>query len=239
MKFIDNSKKTLNFWNRNYFFFATIFYITLNIILFATCKREAYKPFDGDLLNILYNLKVGYIHNSWEHVLLNMLTFFFVGFYIERKDGTFKLLIILLFCSLLCSTIPTGHSAIWAFLIGWVLIDYIFSFKKDTRSKTNIIVGAIVIILEIFRCCFYDLPGGGISITYYPYQLITHLGHFRPFIWGIITCLLFELCQIIKLKQYKFIEPAKVSITKPVKVMYIIANVLIIGLLVGTVVCVL
>lgn len=234
MKFIDDSKKTLNFWNRNYCFLATILYVTLNIILFVVCEKDSYRQFDGNIITILHNLKVGYIHNSWHHVLLNMLTFIFLGFYVERKDGTFKLLAIILFCSLLCATIPTGHSAIWAFMIGWVLIDYLFSFKKDTRNKTNIIVGAVVLVLEIFRCCFYDLPGGGISITYYPYQIITHLGHFRPFIWGLLVCLLFELSKLIKLKQYKYIEPVKTTPTKPVKAMYIVSVLLVFGLLVAT-----
>ena len=234
MKFIDDSKKTLNFWNRNYCFLATILYVTLNIILFVTCEGGSYKTFDGDLMTILHNLKVGYIHNSWHHVLLNMATFFFLGFYIERKEGTFKLLAIILVCSLVFATIPTGHSAMWAFLIGWMLINYLFSFKKDTRNKTNIIVGAVVLVLEIVRCCFYDLPGGGIAITYYPYQIITHLSHFRPFVWGLLVCLLVELSKLITLTQYKYNEPVVVTPSKPVKAMYALSVLFVFGLLVAT-----
>jgi hypothetical protein len=160
-----------------------------------------------------------------------MLGFFFVGFYIERRCGSVYTLSLLTLISGLCAFMEMGQSVIWFFMIGYVVINYLFSLKKSDRSKTNTIVGAIIVALEYFRCCFYDKTGGGIGITFYPYQIIHNTGHCTGFFMGILVALFFEISHIVMMSKCKLnVEALKKKGKTGVaeKILYVVASLLII-----------
>ena len=104
----------------------------------------------GDIFNF-HNIWVYFLnafeHANWQHCLLNMLCFFVAGTYIERKIGSLNLLsIVFLFAFFADAVIGAnyrggfhGFSGVNYALYGFVIIDYLFSFRKKVRNKTNII----------------------------------------------------------------------------------------------------
>ena len=213
MKFIDDKNKKLSKWNRNYFFVGTILFIVLNIVLFAVYglslhtklsnsipNNDHYSFFD-QLYRLILQFCGNFTHSTWEHVLQNMLGFSFCLFYIERKYGTLKFLGILFtltlfvsFMSIYDSSTALGSSYVWFACFGFVLIDFLFSFRRKYRNTTNIIVGVIVILLEFIRCGFYDDYTRGARVIkwgFYPAQLTG--GHAAGFLVGICVCVLIHL----------------------------------------------
>lgn len=195
MKFVDDSKKEIHWWNRNYFWVGTIFYIMLIIVIFACCLCYG-EIFDEKSTGFLYSLSSFYngflgnfIHSSWEHCLHNMLGISFVSFYLERRYGTIPFLTLIFGFSFIIRFGGVGSSIVWFALYGFVLIDYLFSLRKTKRNWSNIIVGAVVLILEFIRAGFYDTPSGGIGYNIYPYQLLNNAGHFYGFIFGLTISL--------------------------------------------------
>ena len=233
MKFIDDKNKQAKWYNRNYFWVATIIYIAINIIFFTAFP---YKTFESTRDGFYYfwdsfwfYLKDAYIHSSWSHVLHNMLCFAIPAFYLERKNGSFSFGLLILLISVICSISGHGQSFIWAFMMGYMLIDYLFSFKKERRNKTNTIIGAIVLALIYFRCCFYDTASGGISITWYPYQLIENGIHAEGYLLGLVVGVVIQISQLFIILQSNKKEITKTKTTKIEKVLYLIAAVVILG----------
>ena len=241
MKFFDDKSKNIKWWNRNYFFLATIFYIAINIIFYTIFAKNSFSTTHSGFLyfwdSFFFYLKEAYIHSSWGHVLHNMLCFAIPAFYLERKNGTVFFGLLILFISVCSAMIRTGQSFIWAFMMGYMLIDYIFSFKKEKRNKTNIIVGAIVLFLIYFRCCFYDTASGGISITWYPYQLIHNLTHTEGYLLGLVTGFVIQISQLFVILQSNKKEVERHKINKFEKKLYIVSLCLILclsGATIGT-----
>ena len=219
MKFVDDKDKKLTWANRNWFWCVTIVYILTNIIIFASLGPQNLieNAFDGvtwskfgGIKYWLINIGNLYTHVTWSHVLHNMLALAIGSFYIERKVGSFNTLLIYLGFTFLGSAVTGmawgphwyGNSVIWFALWGYVLIDYLFSLRKDVRNKTNIIVGAIVLVLEYFRSGFFDTSSGGIGWGIAPYQLINNTGHYLGFIVGIILALIINITIIQVRKKY-------------------------------------
>ena len=210
MKFVDGKKKKLRWYNRNFFWIVTIFYIAINIGIYAIFKGRnvievAFSKssnFNSIVIEeFLISLGNVYSHVDWEHVLLNMLSISFCLFYLERKIGSVNLIMLLLGLSFLAA-LPTvyhhsiGNSNVWFACFGYVLIDFIFSFRKSNRNITNIIIGVIVLVLEFVRCGFYDIIGGGIGWGIVPYQLIYHHSHFLGFIIGVVVAFTIHITKI-------------------------------------------
>ena len=102
-----------------------------------------------------------------------------------------------------------GASGVQYFLYGYILVDYIFSFRKEKRNKTNIILGAIVLGLIYLAMCY----SGGLStieFVLYPRDLITNDGHYAPFVAGIIVGLVIAVAQIKS--ALGMVQPADVEI---------------------------
>lgn len=215
----DKSKCSAKWWNKNYFFIGSIFFILLNIILFAIFGGEAVfdldKQFttDGYLSDEFNNFILcfcgNFTHADWEHVLQNMLGISVCLLYMERKLGTFNLLGMLVAITAFCSFLylPSdssvcGSSIVWFACFGYVVVDYLFSFRKRLRNKTNIFFGLFVILLEFFRCGFYDDYSTGTRIIKWgiiPVQLSG--GHAQGFLIGLCLCIIVNMVCIFKEKQ--------------------------------------
>ena len=206
MKFVDDRNKKLKWNTRNYFWVVSIVYVALNILLFVFLgKKNLLKGLESQdwrFFDVVREWLVAigntFSHSSYEHVLQNMLGLFVCAFYMERKMGSFKffvtLLCISLFNAVACSFAAgglnwSGNSGVWFALVGYVLIDYLFSLRKSERNLTNLIVGFIVLALEWFRLGFYDQLGGGIGWVCFPYQLIMQRPHLIGFIFGALLAL--------------------------------------------------
>ncbi len=214
MKFIDDKNKKLNWWNRNYFYLGTIIVIVTNILLFNFLGNNFAGDIGGehvwngvfDLNNLLRSFLNVFVHGDWQHVLLNMLCFSVCGFYIERKVGTFNFILMVLGFAFLAGNITTsarnsinhyGASGLVYFCYAYVIVDYIFSFfRKDTKNKTNTILGAIIIVLIFFAMCWTG--NAPYYFIYYPYDLIFNAAHHSSFIAGIIVTLMIKLGQLNK-----------------------------------------
>lgn len=215
MKFIDIENKKVSKWNRNYFWIVSITYIVLNISLYAVFKNNnilwkyedvKWNVFNGfkDLFISIGNL---YTHNDWAHVLRNMLAFSFSAFYIERKIGSLNFLGLILLMSIISSPLVSmyvglrwaGSSVIYFGVWGYVIIDYLFSLNKNDRSKTNLIIGAIVILCKYIGSCLTEnIVDTNIIV---PIHLIYNAGHYFGFIVGILIALVVGITKVYVKKQ--------------------------------------
>ena len=210
MRFVDIEKKQVNKVNRNYFWVVSIIYIVLNITLFAIFKNNnvlwkleqtKWKVFNG-IKEWIISIGNLYTHNDWAHVLRNMFAFSFSAFYIERKMGSLNFLGLLLILSMLSAPLVSmyvglkwaGSSVIYFAVWGYVIIDYLFSLGKNVRSKTNLIIGGVVIACKyIGSCLTNNIVGTNILI---PIHLIYNAGHYFGFIVGILISLLIQIVSL-------------------------------------------
>lgn len=198
---IDNNRKDLKWWQRNWVFVTTVFIVLLCIIIHST---------HGDLFDIDYNnhwhdsvyfkglLHVflsAYYHANWQHVLLNMLCFFICGIYLERKMGSIYFFLLIMSFSLFGnSAVAANHGSLWFrgfsgvnyAIYAYILVDYLFcAIPKSKRNKLNLIYGGIMLGLIYFAACF----NGGtqeVSFSLYPYDALYNLGHYTSYFFGLI-----------------------------------------------------
>ena len=213
MKYVDDKNKNLKWWNRNYFWLGTILYVFINLMLYMSLRDLVSTSGWSVSAEFFQRCIDVHIHSSWEHVLHNMLGYSICAFYIERKMGTLQFIGLNIFVTLVASAGYTGCSFIWFFMLGYVVIDYLFSFKKSQRNSSNIITGAIVIALEYFRCCFYDGPNG-IALTYTPVQLLDNNAHFGGFMVGAGSAFVVHIALITCLANYELKHIAQERIRK-------------------------
>lgn len=211
MRIIDDSTKKLHWWNRNYFYATTIAVVLVNVILYGTLGGNWENPYGGkhiwystlDLSNFVRAFFNCFSHSNWQHVLLNMLCFFICGLYLERKEGTLPFLALVLaltfFSALAAVTLSKslgwhGFSGANFALYAYIIVDYIFVFRKRTRTKFNIIAGAVMLGLIYFASCF---NGGTASVGFewYPYDFLNNAGHYSGFVAGAILGLFAQLCR--------------------------------------------
>ena len=130
-----------------------------------------------------------------------MLCFFIAGLYLERKTGSLGLSGLVLSLAVLQGCVCAaakgdlgfyGFSGVNYALYAYIAIDYLFSFTKSRRNKTDLIFGGIVIALIYFAMCF---SGGTSSVSFapYPYDLLHNLGHGTGFFTGTIVALLVQI----------------------------------------------
>lgn len=209
MKFIDVKNKQTTWWNRNYFYAGTILVIILNILLFA-CLGEGYANDIGggyvwngvfDISNIVRSFVNVFVHASWQQVLLNMLCFAFCGIYIERKLGTFNFLLLVLGFAFLAGNITTaarntvnhyGASGLVYMCYAYIILDYVVMFfDKSQKNKTNIILGAIILVC-IYLAMSFDENGMSIVFRAYPCGLFYNAAHYSSFLAGIVVSLMIK-----------------------------------------------
>lgn len=221
MKYIDDDKKKLYWWNRNYFFAGTVIIILINIILFAVLGNDwtnEYFPSAGanwhsvlyfdDLIKLFMNC---FEHANWQHVLLNMLCFFICGAWLERRKGTFGLILLVVVMASVTSAYVRanygginfhGYSGVNFGLYAYAIIDYCFMFLNGTRSKINVISGAVLMALIYFAACF-DGGTEAVGFRWYPYDFMHNIGHYSSFIGGTIIGLTIQLVKVATLRETK------------------------------------
>jgi len=215
MKFVDDKCKNLTKRNKNYFWCGTIFVAILFITIFAICGS-----FRDEFLNqiqqntnvfvrFFYSFCAQFSFSSWSVLLYNILGLVICGFYLERKYGTLNFILLLMSLWLIVITTDIfpdlwtsfSSSFEWFVLWGFTFIDFLFSFRKENRNKTNIILGIIVLLLLYIRSGFYDLASGGIGFSLYPHQLLDFVSHFTSFVVGIIVSLIINITKVMVITQ--------------------------------------
>lgn len=210
MKFIDSPKKRLAWYSQNYFYIATVAVVVTNIALYACLGNSWTSAFGNgsvrwersfDFQRIWRCFLNNFSHGTWQHALLNMLCFFIAGLYLERKTGSLGLSGLVLSLAVLQGCVCAaakgdlgfyGFSGVNYALYAYIAIDYLFSFTKSRRNKTDLIFGGIVLALIYLAMCF---SGGTseVSFAVYPYDLLHNLGHGTGFFCGAIVALLVQL----------------------------------------------
>lgn len=218
MKIIDDDNKKLYWWNRNWFYVVTLAIVIVNIVIYGTVgyrwaislgNRNPRWTAVLNYQNIICAFFTAFAHAGWDHVLLNMLCFLVVGTYLERKLGSVKFLSLVLVMTFFTG-VTTGANDLDVFAVGfsgvnyglyaYLLVDYCFSFGKQTRNKANIIYGAIVIALIYFAMCYNDNTGW---FTWYPCDFMRNSGHYSSFLAGIILTLTIKIVKIWHKKELK------------------------------------
>ena len=242
MRYIDDKNKNLKWWNRNYFWIGTVLYIFVNLMLYMCVSnfylnRADYSEKAYAFVRFFTYFADAHLHGSWEHVLHNMLGYAISAFYIERKMGSVKFIGLNLFITAVCAMSGAGCSVIWFFMIGYALIDYLFSFRKLYRNLANTITGGVVLALEYFRCCFYDKSGGGIGITYYPAQLLENYHHMNGFMVGVATALFVHILLLTLSADYSLKEVVKEKMHKAYIFVYSAMGGVLVGIAAITLIC--
>ena len=220
MKIIDDETKKLHWWNRNYFFAGTLAVVLINIIVYAADPQHEWfyewrvwtnRPsmsFD----NLAKLFVSSFLHANWQHVLLNMLCFLICGAWLERRKGTLPLLGLVFVMAWVSSaflganklsTGGVGYSGVNYAFYAYAIIDYCFLFtRKSTRTKTNIISGAVLMALIYFAACF---SGGtsGVTFEWYPYDFMHNMAHYSGFLGGAILAIPVQLAKLIAVKERK------------------------------------
>ena len=180
----------------------------MTILFFVVGSRYSWQdPLQNNANSILVNINNFFnmalntlFHVDVWHLVGNMLQLLFAGLYIERRHGTLKFLLLNVLFMFTINGI--GYSGVYFALDAFVIIDYIFSFRKSERNLTNIILGAIVIVLiYVFSMCW--IGDGLLDITYWPKNLLDNSAHFAGFFWGLLFSLFYQIESLIIKKQSK------------------------------------
>lgn len=202
MKYLDNGRKDLSWWQRNWFFATTVFIVLINIILYAGLGGWEI-PFDDNrhwhdclfFTNLVHVFFSAYSHSNWQHTLLNMLCFLVCGLYLERKMGSIKFFLLIMAFSLFGNNAVAannnglyfhGFSGVNYAIYAYILVEYLFcAISKSKRNKFDLIYGGVMLGLIYFAMCF----NGGtqdVSFSWYPYDAMYNLGHYTSYFVGII-----------------------------------------------------
>ena len=227
MKIIDDNSKKLHWWNRNYFFACTIAVVLVNILLYGLCGNNWESQFKGssgatwgnvlDFKNFVRAFMNSYSHSNWQHVLLNMLCFFIYGIYLERKEGTLPLLVLVFMMTFFSAVSISandqsvgwhGFSGVNFAFYGYVIVDFIFVFRKRTRTPFNIISGIVILGLIYFAACFC---GGTSTVEFkwYPYDFMHNMGHYSGFVAGVFLGVLIHLCRFKAEREEPCVEKSR------------------------------
>ena len=219
MKYIDDETRKLHWWNRNYFFAGTVFVVLLNIIIYAADPRHAWfhewrvvSHWTSELSfgNLVKQFVSSFLHSSWQHVLLNMLCFLICGAWLERRKGTLPLLGLVFVMAWVAeafigandlSTGSVGYSGVNYAFYAYAIIDYCFLFiRKSTRTKFNIISGAVLIALIYFAACYTEV-GGSVAFRWYPDDFMHNMGHYSAFLGGALLGITVQLAKLLAGKE--------------------------------------
>lgn len=214
MRFVDDIDRETHWYNRNYLFAGTILIIIANIVLYwamgtiwqkelidTTAKWE-----DFSFINLMTIFFTAFSHLNWQHVLLNMLCFAFVGFYLERRYGTFALLFLVTIFAFTAPAMAThvrgntnhcGFSGVIFATYAYVFIDFIFFLIRREKNITNLIIGIIVVLYSYIAmsCVSGDT---GLVFKWWPYDLVHNMAHYTGFLIGILVALFFQFTKGFK-----------------------------------------
>lgn len=229
MKIIDDNSKKVRWWNRNYFFAGTILVVLINILIHAIDPDHkwfhdwrVYSYWGSELSfdNLNKQFISAFLHSNWQHALLNMLCFLICGAWVERRKGTFELLGLVFVMAWVAgafigandlSTGSVGYSGVNYAFYAYAIIDYCFLLlRKETRTKLNVISGAVLIALIYFAACF-DGGTETVSFRWYPYDFMHNMGHYSAFFGGVILSITLQLAKLIAVMERKDKLPAEIK----------------------------
>ncbi len=217
MEFINDSKKTIHWWNRNYFFISTMIIIAGLLLIFNSGIRIHHFGNAGEyewyqfmnLSNFIQNFINCFFHSDWAHVIFNSVSMLVCGLYLERKCGSIPLLVLTFFLAVFASAFVgsnelstdwVGFSVVIFAFYGFIFVDFFFSLKKERRTKFNIVWGIIFLVLiylimsiNTFDGDWFVVAGREVGMTWYPHELLYNGGHYTGFLAGALICLLMEL----------------------------------------------
>ncbi len=211
---LNDRNKQLTLLNRNYLFLATILIVGLNLALFKYgVKIELPTESNGNrflsLAPLLQEFLNCYFHSTWQHVLLNMLSCFIAGLYLERKMGSFRflLLVIILTFFIAFAQCVKGHyingfstsgfSVVSYGLYGYIVMTFLFELcRKQERYSFNVISGIVILGLIYFAMCFNGSTQR-VSFVWYPDDLLNSWGHMSAFAVGLVFGFYEQLCALI------------------------------------------
>lgn len=220
MSALNDKTKKVTWKNRNYLFLGTILIIVLNIVLFAVLGNDWVGKFEDNITagglnsqinfnNLIIAFLNSFSHANWQHVLLNMLCLFICGLYLERKMGSFKFFFFTFILAFFTSIAITANSMLFTWhgfsgvnyaLFFYIIVDYIFSFRKERRSKGNIIFGAIILILIYLAMSFINVAGE-FAITWYPIHLVSNIAHYTSALVGLLLGIVLQFAMMRKPKE--------------------------------------
>ena len=208
---IFNSLKEKRLIEKNLFFIGTIFIMAVNISVFFFFNKPKFSGTTNnwnkvlDFSNLSLTFTSAFYHSNLQHVLLNSLCFLVVGAYVERKQGTLGLLVLVFVFALFGESMidanhkgtSVGFSGVNFAFYAYVIVDFIFTIKQLKREKCELLLSIIVLCLIYVACCFC---GGTSEFSFkiYPYDLIHNMAHYTGFITGIILTTLIKLSKIYK-----------------------------------------
>lgn len=210
MILLDDKSKRTRWYNRNYLFIATILIIVTNILLYHFFGNSWNDKFynasatweDFSIFNVLHIMFCALEHADWKHVIMNMVSLFILGLYLERKHGSLKFLLINIFFMFTAPAMAShvkgniyhhGYSGVIYALIGFLIIDYLFSFRRNKKNTGSIIIGAIAIAYFIISDCFGMKDNWAIYFTSVFNGLIHNMAHYTGFIEGVIFGLIYHI----------------------------------------------
>ena len=219
MKFIDDETKKIRWWNRNYFFAGTVLVVIINILIYAFMPDQWwFVDWKGGVWNsvlsfdtLLKQFVSAFLHANWQHVLLNMLCFLICGAWLERRKGTLPLLGLVFVMAWIAETFvgandlsagSVGYSGVNYAFYAYAIIDYCFLFRKPTRTKINVISGAILMALIYFAACYTD-KSNAVTFSWYPYDFMHNMGHYSAFLGGAILGITIQLAKLVAVRERK------------------------------------
>jgi len=205
---ILNEKPALKPITKNFYFISTLFFVLFIFIMhaFGPMRPTGQIEYARSFLQVLrINLELlhrSFSHLGTQHALLNMLCFFVVGLYLERKMGSLRLFlsvigiaIITAWASMIWSRNWVGFSLVNFAFYAIVIVDYVFVVLNKKRTKQQVIFGGVVVALIYWAMCF---SGGTTAFTFewYPYDLLNHGGHAVGFLAGFMLCLAYNIAEL-------------------------------------------
>lgn len=213
-KFVNENFQNKNYFSKNFYWVGTFTVIFLCAMLFLF-GGSGWNPIkidglyiwtDGLSLNrLFYGFLQSFGHSNLQHMLLNMLCFFVVGLYLERKIGTPKLLFLVVAFAFLSTGITAanalsvtsiGYSGVNFAFYFYIIVDFLFMlFQRERRTVSNVILGIVIVALIYLAMCF----NGGTSsfgFEWYPYDLFHNMGHMGGAITGTIVGLIVQITKL-------------------------------------------
>jgi len=224
--FIEDGEKEKWWFSRNWFFVATIVLIVLMTTLHGTVGAAWDVRGGGPgawnaRLNfsfIYHSFFSSLLHLDWMHLVGNMITFVILGMYLERKFGSIKFFVFVLFMAFFSSIASTANSGspFWTGFSGvnfaiktFILLDFIamlvFLYKKKP-TRSNLIWGIVAVSWIVITMSVQLEPS--FTVRIYPFR---NMGHYSGMLAGAMVYLLVALFNIRKPVKKEKIEAVSES----------------------------
>ena len=195
-KILNRDKANLKWTNSNIFYIISILVLVIWIICYC-----CYNQIDEWILQVgqTYNEETGVLtDNNWCILLqsflanLSIIMLFPICLYFERKYGSIKLLILLIFAIPLSNICSWGYaarlSALSFFITALFFIDFVFDIKYYKTHKLEIIFAIIIFIICVLFMCINTDP-----FSFGLFSRLLYDAHLLPFIAGLCTGIIFNI----------------------------------------------